>query len=237
MAGTVFRNIWGVAGIAAAFLLTSPIGGSVFAADAAADQQAPGFAEQVNALILEYPNGGADFETQLTSLALAQANPAEAIATMMVALGSRPSSGTLTAVVRTIGKLSGYSSEDLQNAVKNAVSNSGDAISAAQGVLAVVSSLNSDNQEAVGRALGNVVASLQQQDKTADATVIQMEVTTSQITSLQQGFTRSTGIVSTEGTTTQTETETGTTGKTNRPSTSNDYDPTGSVPEQPASGS
>ena len=229
MAGSVFRNIRGVASIAAAFLLASPISGGVFAADAATNQQAPSFAEQVNALIVEYPNGGAALEAQLSSLALAQPNPAQAIATMMVALGGRPSSAALTAVINTIGKLGGYSSQDLQNAISNLVSTAANPIGAARGVLAVASSLSSDNQQAVGRALGEVVSRLQQQNKTADATVIQLEVTTSQIAPLQQAFTEHTGITSSPNPSPNTG--------QGQPSTSNDYDPTGSVPEQPASGS
>jgi len=229
MVSSVFRHIRGVAGIAAAVLFASPISGDAIAADAVTDQQAPSFAEQVQALMVEYPNGGTAFKAQLSTLALAQSDPAQAIATMMVALGSRPSNATLSAVIDAIGKLSGYSSEDLQKAITTLVSSATNPISAAQGVLAVASSLSTDDQQAIGHALGEVVSNLQQQDKTADATVIQVEVATSQLEPLTQAFSVSTGIPTTNDTSPNTD--------QGQPSTSNDYDPTGSVPEQPASAS
>jgi len=102
----------------AMLLVVCLIGNKALAADAS---QAPSFAEQVNALMAEYPNGGDEFEAMLTMLVLDQPATAETAATMMVALGNQPSSGALTGVTTVIKKLRPYTLQELRDAIVEAV--------------------------------------------------------------------------------------------------------------------
>lgn len=225
MTGPVFNRYSFNKIIAFAMLLVvCLIGNKALAADAS---QAPSFADQVNALMAEYPNGGGEFEAMLTKLALDQPDPAETAATMMVALGNQPSSGALTGVTTVIKKLRPYTLQELRDAIVEAVvAGTIDPIIAANGVLAVVPSLNDDDQKAAGYALGDAVQKLEQQDKVSAASVIKAQVANSKATTLTQSFAS------------RTETTSGTrdNGQPNKTPGDN-FDDVGSVPENPPSAS
>lgn len=227
MAGPVFNHYCFNKIIAVAMLLVvCLIGNNALAADEAPAPQAPSFAEQVNALMAEYPNGGDEFETALTRLALEQADPADTAAIMMVALGEQPSVGTLTGVTTVIKKLRPYTLQELRDAIVEAVAGATDPVVAARSVLAVVPSLNEDGQKAAGYALGDVVQSLEEQDNVPAASIINAEVITSANAALTQSFTS------------RTDTTSGTlnNGQPGRPLNDN-FNNIGSVPETPASAS
>ena len=220
-----------IAGMAGTSLAASLIGNQAMAAKttpATTVAQEQSFADQVAALMAANPDGGDTLETELTKLALAQPEPAKAIAILMVALGSGPSSGKVEAVTRTIAKLGTYTPKELRDAINDYVSGAANPVAAAQGVLAVVSSLSNSDQQAVGYALGDVVVNLQKQDKTTEATVIQTEVTTSKLPALQKTFAESSGATSGVS---------GTNTNQGNQSPTNGADTPGSVPETPASSS
>lgn len=217
--------------ISGASLAPGLISGTAMAADtppSSTSSQTQDFATQVRDLMKAYPDGGPELEARLTQLAQAQGDPAMAAAIMMVALESRPSTGSVTAVSHVLSALSGYTADDLSKAVSEIVSQASDPLDAARGILSVVPLLGTETQRAIGSGLGKAALALEKAGKTSIATVIVAEVSTANIDALRQTFIETAAILVPPDDDTPDENNGGdTTTGTN----------TGDVPEQPASAS